>query len=89
MVLVDLQGYFVHLYLYGVNFLFLKLRVYSQIYFDLLSTKVYYKFYQNFFLGNLYTHWLGPYEVHIVYDNDSIKLCTIDDDKTVLMANVH
>jgi hypothetical protein len=36
-----------------------------------------------FFKGKLSTRWLGPYEVDTLYDNDSIKIKTIDEDQTI------
>jgi hypothetical protein len=31
------------------------------------------------FKGKICTHWLGPYNIDIVYDNGSVKLCTINE----------
>jgi hypothetical protein len=41
------------------------------------------------FRGKFCTFWMGPYEIDMVYDNGSIKLHTIDEDKTQIMANGH
>jgi hypothetical protein len=41
------------------------------------------------FKGNFYVRSMGPYEINIVYDNGSMKICTIDGDKTPLLVNGH
>jgi hypothetical protein len=32
---------------------------------------------------------MGPYEIDTIYDNGSMKLCTIVENRTPLMANGH
>jgi hypothetical protein len=32
---------------------------------------------------------MGPYDIDTVYDNGSVKLCTIDEAQTPIMANDH
>jgi hypothetical protein len=41
------------------------------------------------FKGKLCTQWLKPYEIDIVHDNGSIKICTIDNERNYLMENGH
>ena len=41
------------------------------------------------FKGKLYTRWMGPYEIETVFDNGIVKLITIDDAYTPLLANGH
>ena len=41
------------------------------------------------FKGNISTRWLGPYEVADIFDNGSVRVKTIDDDKTYFVVNGH
>ena len=41
------------------------------------------------FKGKLCTRWMGRYEIEAVFDNGAIKLTTIDDACTLLLANGH
>ena len=41
------------------------------------------------FIGKLTTHWLGPYEVEQVFDNGSVRICIIDDEKVSFLVNGH
>ena len=41
------------------------------------------------FRGKLTTRWLGPYEVEQVFDNGSVRICTIDDEKVSFLVNGH
>jgi hypothetical protein len=41
------------------------------------------------FKGKLTTHWMGPYEIDTIYDNGSIRIKTIDEQKTPLLVNGH
>ena len=41
------------------------------------------------FKGKLRTRWLGPYLVDRVFDNDTVCLVTIDDNRIPLLANGH
>ena len=41
------------------------------------------------FKGKLRTRWLGPYLVDRVFDNGTIRLVTIDDNRIPLLANGH
>ena len=41
------------------------------------------------FKGKLRTRWLGPYLVDRVFDNDIVRLVTIDDNRIPLLANGH
>jgi hypothetical protein len=41
------------------------------------------------FKGKFSTHWLGPYEIEIFFDNGSMKFETIDDEGISLVANGH
>ena len=41
------------------------------------------------FRGKLTTHWLGPYEVEQVFDNGSVRIRTIDDEKVSFLVNGH
>ena len=41
------------------------------------------------FKGKLTTRWLGPYEVEQVFDNGSVRIPTIDDEKVSFLVNGH
>ena len=41
------------------------------------------------FRGKLTTCWWGPYEVEQVFDNDLVRICTIDDEKVSFLVNGH
>jgi len=41
------------------------------------------------FKGKLSTHWLGPYEIDIVFYNGSVKSNTIDVEGIYFMVNGH
>ena len=41
------------------------------------------------FKGKLCTRWLGPYLVDRVFDNGTIRLVTIDENRAPLFANGH
>ena len=41
------------------------------------------------FKGKLRTRWLGPYLVDRVFDNDTVRLVTIDENRIPLFANGH
>ena len=41
------------------------------------------------FKGKLTTHWLGPYEVEHVFNNGSVRIRTIDDEKVSFLVNGH
>jgi hypothetical protein len=41
------------------------------------------------FKGNFTTHWLGPYEVDMVFDNGSVNIKTIDGSCISFMVNDH
>ena len=41
------------------------------------------------FKGKLRTRWLGPYLVDRVFDNGTVRLVTIDDNRIPLLANGH
>ena len=41
------------------------------------------------FRGKLTTRWLGPYEVEQVFDNGSVRIRTIDDEKVSFLVNGH
>jgi hypothetical protein len=41
------------------------------------------------FKGKLTTRWLGPYEVEVVFNNGTVRLRTIDDEKIPLLVNGH
>ena len=41
----------------------------------------------NNFKGKLSTRWLGPYEVDTVYNNGSVKIKTIDENRTSFVVN--
>lgn len=35
-----------------------------------------------YFKGKICTHWIGPYEVDTMFDNETTRLVTIDDTRT-------
>lgn len=39
------------------------------------------------FQGKLRTRWLGPYEIDVVFPNGTVRLLTIDDNRTPLLVN--
>eukprot|EP00253_Pinus_taeda_P011024 PITA_11024 len=39
------------------------------------------------FQGKLRTRWLGPYEIDVVFPNGTVRLLTIDDNRTLLLVN--
>lgn len=41
------------------------------------------------FKGKLQKHWLGPYQMETIFDNASVKLRIIDEDRYPIMANAH
>jgi hypothetical protein len=41
------------------------------------------------FNGNFSTRWLGPYEVHTVYDNGLVRIKTINEDHISFVVNGH
>ena len=41
------------------------------------------------FIGKLTTRWLGPYEVEQVFDNGSVRICMIDEEKMSFLVNGH
>ena len=41
------------------------------------------------FKGKFSTRWLGPYGVDEVFDNGSVRINTIDDEKTYFVVNSH
>jgi len=41
------------------------------------------------FKGKIFIRWLGPYEVIEVFNNGSVRICTIDDDKISFVVNGH
>ena len=41
------------------------------------------------FKGKLCTRWMGAYEIETFFDNITVKLTTIDDARTPLLANGH
>ena len=41
------------------------------------------------FKGKLTTRWLGPYEVEHVFNNGSVRIHTIDDEKVSFLVNGH
>ena len=41
------------------------------------------------FKGKLSTSWLGPYLVDMVFDNGTVRLVTIDENRAPLFANGH
>lgn len=41
------------------------------------------------FRGKLTTHWFGPYEVEKVFNNGSVRICRIDDEKVSFLVNGH
>jgi hypothetical protein len=41
------------------------------------------------FKGKFNTHWLGPYEIEVVFNNGSVKIQTIDDEKVSFLVNGH
>jgi hypothetical protein len=41
------------------------------------------------FKGKFSTHWLGPYEVDMVFDNGSVKIKTIDGSGISFVVNGH
>ena len=41
------------------------------------------------FKGKLHTRWLGPYLVDRVFDNGTVHLVTIDENRAPLFANGH
>jgi hypothetical protein len=41
------------------------------------------------FKGKFNTRWLGPYEIEAIFDNGSIKIQTIDDEKVSFLVNGH
>ena len=41
------------------------------------------------FKGKLCTRWLGPYQVDRVFDNGTVRLVTIDEDRMPLFSNGH
>jgi hypothetical protein len=41
------------------------------------------------FKGKLTTHWLGPYDIDMVYDNGSVRIKAIDRHQTPLLVNGH
>lgn len=43
----------------------------------------------NHFKGKFSTRWLGPYEIIEVFYNGSVHICTIDNDRTSFVVNVH
>ena len=45
--------------------------------------------YNKDFKGKLYTRWMGPYNIETVFNNGAVKLTTIDDARTPLLANGH
>jgi hypothetical protein len=48
-------------------------------------------FYSKFknFKGNISTHWLGPYEIEMVFENGSVQIKTIDEDQVSFLVNGH
>lgn len=48
-----------------------------------------YDYYFKDFKGNIFSPWMGPYEVDIVFYNGIIKLVTIDDTHAYLIVNEH
>ena len=41
------------------------------------------------FKGKLCTRWMGPYEIKTILNNGVVKLTTVDDARTPLLANGH
>ncbi|CAF4346064.1 unnamed protein product [Adineta steineri] len=41
------------------------------------------------FKGKFTTHWLGPYEIQEVFDNDSVRIKTIDEEEASFLVNGH
>ena len=41
------------------------------------------------FKGKLTTHWMGPYEVVIAFDNESVEIKTIDGSQISFVVNGH
>jgi hypothetical protein len=41
------------------------------------------------FKGKLSTRWLGPYEVETIYENGSVNIKTIDEEKPSFVVNGH
>ena len=41
------------------------------------------------FKGKLCTRWMGPYEVDVVFDNETVRLVTIDDTRASFIINGH
>ena len=41
------------------------------------------------FEGKLRTRWLGPYMIDRVFDNETVPLVTIDENRTPLFPNSH
>jgi hypothetical protein len=41
------------------------------------------------FKGNFNTRWLGPYEIEAIFDNGSVKIQTLGDEKVSFLVNGH
>jgi len=41
------------------------------------------------FKGNIFSHWMGPYEIDEVFDNGTVRLVTIDDTHASFIINGH
>ena len=41
------------------------------------------------FKGQLCTHWMGPYQVDAVFDNGTVRLIAINENKTSFVVNGH
>ena len=42
-----------------------------------------------YFQGKFQTHWLEPYEIEKLFDNATVKIRTIDEEKVPLLVNGH
>ena len=38
------------------------------------------------FQGKCHTHWLGPYEIEIIFDNGLVRIRTIDEEKLTFLC---